>query len=97
MSRRVVKGLLAALLVAVLLIALLAIFQRRLIYLTGPRAVPPVAEFLPDGQEWTLQTEDGLELTAWFVEASAPRADMTVLVAPGNAGNRSDRAPWRSH
>ena len=92
--RRVAKGLLAVLLVAVLMIGAMAVFQRQLIYLTGNEPVPPIAQVLPGGSEWALRTEDGLQLTAWFAEASAARADaMTVLVAPGNAGNRSHRAP----
>jgi len=62
--RRVVKGSLGVLLVAVLVIALLATFQRRLIYLAGTESVPPVADVLPEASEWTLQTDDGLELGA---------------------------------
>ncbi len=94
MRASVVKGLLAVLLAAILLIGALTIFQRQLIYLTGSEVVPPIAEVLPGGTEWRLHTEDGLELTAWFVEASSARQDaMTVVVAPGNAGNRSHRAP----
>ena len=92
--RRVATGLLAVLLVVVLVIAALAVFQRRLIYLTGAEPVPPIAQVLPGGSEWLLQTQDGLELTSWFVEAASARQDaMTVVVAPGNAGNRSHRAP----
>lgn len=95
--RRVATGLLAVLLVVVLVIGALAVFQRRLIYLTGAEPVPPIAQVLPGGSEWLLQTNDGLELTAWFVEAPSARQDaMTVVVAPGNAGNRSHRAPLAS-
>jgi len=90
----VATGLLAVLLVVVLVIGALAVFQRRLIYLTGTEPVPPIAEVLPGGSEWTLQTQDGLELTSWFVEAASARQDaMTVVIAPGNAGNRSHRVP----
>ena len=89
-----VNGLLVVVLVVVVVLAALTVFQRQLIYLAGNEAVPPIAEVLPGGTEWTLETDDGLELTAWFAEASATREDgMTVLVAPGNAGNRSHRVP----
>lgn len=94
MVRRVVKGVLAVLLVVAIVIAAMAVFQRRLIYLTGRETVPPIADVVEGASEWTLRTDDGLDLTAWFVEAQAPRPDgMTVLVAPGNAGNRSYRVP----
>jgi fermentation-respiration switch protein FrsA (DUF1100 family) len=68
-------------------------FQRRLIYLPVPAAVPPVAEVLPGAREVTLETTDGLRLGAWFLPAAEPGRRMTVLVANGNAGNRSLRAP----
>ncbi|MBA3293206.1 MAG: alpha/beta hydrolase [Geodermatophilaceae bacterium] len=94
MVRRMSLVLLTVSVVVVLLLGMLALFQRRLIYLTGSGQVPPVAGVLPGASEWRLQTEDGLELAAWFVAAESPRPDgMTVLVAPGNAGNRADRAP----
>jgi uncharacterized protein len=66
-------------------------FQRRLIYLPSVGTVPAVEAVLPDGVEVVLRTEDGLDLRAWSVRA-APGAS-TVLVTPGNAGSRADRAP----
>jgi fermentation-respiration switch protein FrsA (DUF1100 family) len=68
-------------------------FQRRLIYQPFPKAVPPPAQVLPFAREVTLRTSDGLELGGWFVPAEQPGRDMAVLVASGNAGNRSLRAP----
>ena len=70
------------------LVLLAAVFQRQLIYLpdtTDPR--PPA-----DVEVVTLETEDGLELTAWYL---APDAEpvTTILLAPGNAGNRAGRVP----
>ncbi len=47
---------------------------------------------LPGGQDITLHTADGLALTAWYVPAPAAACSMTVLVAPGNGGNRAGRA-----
>jgi fermentation-respiration switch protein FrsA (DUF1100 family) len=78
--------------VAVLL-ALVWAFQRRLIYLPFPAHVPPVATVLAAAREVTLRTDDGLELGAWLVPASEPDRAIAVLVAAGNAGNRSLRAP----
>ena len=82
----------AALFVLAALLALLALLwalQRRLIYLPFPAAMPPAATLLAGAREVTLQTVDGIELGAWFL----PAGGMSVLVAPGNAGNRSLRAP----
>ena len=76
---------------AALLLALLWALQRRLIYLPYPDDVPPAATLLPSARDVTLRTDDGLELGAWFVPAREAAA--AVLVAPGNAGNRSLRAP----
>lgn len=76
-----------------ILLALLWGFQRRLIYLPSPSSVPPAAEVLAGAREVTLRTTDGLVLGAWLVPADEPGRGMAVLVANGNAGNRSLRAP----
>ncbi|MGQ0777308.1 MAG: alpha/beta hydrolase [Pseudonocardiales bacterium] len=67
--------------------------QRHLIYFPEPSSVPPVSGVLPGAREVGLHTSDGLELGAWLTPASGPGRDVTVLVASGNAGNRSVRAP----
>jgi uncharacterized protein len=91
--RRVVNMILIVLAaVALLLIAVWAL-QRRLIYLPDHQAVPPAAEVLPGARDVKLVTDDGLELGAWFVPATAADRGVTVLVAGGNAGDRSLRAP----
>ena len=78
---------------AALVLALLWTFQRHLIYLPFPAAVPPAAAVLADAREVTLTAVDGLTLGAWFVPPAAPSRGLGVLVAAGNAGNRSLRAP----
>lgn len=76
-----------ALVLAVLLVAWAC--QRQLIYLPGPAPPSP-----PRGvAEVVLRTADGLALTAWAAQATGPRRDVTVLVAPGNAGSRAARVP----
>jgi fermentation-respiration switch protein FrsA (DUF1100 family) len=47
---------------------------------------------LLDAEELTLSTEDGLELGAWYLPPARPEGPW-VLVAQGNGGNRSLRAP----
>jgi fermentation-respiration switch protein FrsA (DUF1100 family) len=67
--------------------------QRALIYFPDRRPSPPAATVLPGARDVTLRTKDGLALGAWHVSAAAPRLGPTVLVANGNAGERSGRAP----
>ena len=69
------------------------LFQRRLIYLPERGEVPGAAELLPGAEDVVLETDDGLELGAWFVPARRDPPGLTVLVANGNAGDRSLRAP----
>jgi hypothetical protein len=81
------------LLVVAVLVAAVWLGQRRLIYLPHPSRVPPVAEALPGARAVELETSDDLTLGGWFVPPRAGDRELTVLVAPGNAGNRSLRAP----
>jgi pimeloyl-ACP methyl ester carboxylesterase len=87
-----IRSLATVLAAILLLLALIWIFQRRLIYLPSVRPVPPASRVLANNEDVTLKTKDGLELGAWFVSPSG-EATMGVLVANGNAGDRSFRAP----
>jgi uncharacterized protein len=90
--RRVV--LFASVVVAVVLVVLFSwAFQRRLIYLPSTGAVPSAATTLPGARDVQLTTNDGLQLGAWYIPAGRPAGAFTVLVANGNAGDRSLRAP----
>ena len=75
-------------LVAVLL-AVVWLGQRRMIYFPD-RTRPAVPQ---DAREVTLETSDGLRLTAWMVAPTSTDRRFAVLVAPGNAGNREHRLP----
>jgi fermentation-respiration switch protein FrsA (DUF1100 family) len=68
------------------------LLQRRLIYFPDT-AVPAAGSMLPGAQEITLRTADGLALGAWHVAPTGRDRGITVLVMPGNAGSRADRAP----
>ncbi|HWM02423.1 MAG TPA: alpha/beta hydrolase [Actinophytocola sp.] len=92
-TRRVLQVLAGVLALVVVVLALAYLFQRRLIYLPSSGPVPPAASVLPGARDVRLTTADGLELGAWYVPASGPDTGVTVLVAPGNAGDRSMRAP----
>lgn len=75
------------------LLALTWVFQRSLIYLPSRGPVPPADKVIDGAQDVTLETSDGLPLGAWFVPARSEGDGTTVLVANGNAGDRSLRAP----
>ena len=67
--------------------------QRALIYLPSPGEVGRAATAgLGHAEDVTLTTADGLRLRAWHVPPRRP-SGAAVLVLPGNAGNRSYRAP----
>lgn len=52
----------------------------------------PAEAFLPGALDVVLETEDGLELGAWYLPAAAAGAP-AVLVVSGNGGSRELRAP----
>jgi fermentation-respiration switch protein FrsA (DUF1100 family) len=80
-------------LVAVVLMAFLWTIQRRLIYLPSAAVPPSAAEVIDGAKDVRLHTSDGLTLGGWLVPAQTPRSGITVLVTPGNAADRSARAP----
>jgi fermentation-respiration switch protein FrsA (DUF1100 family) len=67
--------------------------QRRLIYFPSPPQLPRAEAVVAGAREVTLRTVDGLALGVWLVEAGERDRGVAVLVANGNAGNRSLRAP----
>ena len=67
--------------------------QRRLIYFPFPGQLTRAEAMIASAREVTLRTIDGLTLGAWLIEAGEPDRGVAVLVANGNAGNRSQRAP----
>ncbi len=79
--------------VLVLLLACVWAFQRRLVYLPSTAPVPPAGTMIPGARDARLHTSDGLVLGAWLVPATAPDRNIAVLVANGNGGDRSLRAP----
>lgn len=92
--RLVVTAVVLALLLGVLM-GLLAVLQRRLIYVPDRAEVGAAAQLHPGGQDVTLRTDDGLDLTAWLLPPTTPAAGdrgVAVLFAPGNGGNREGRS-----
>jgi uncharacterized protein len=71
--------------IVISILGLLWISQRSLIYLSSGTVPSPPAGV----EEIELETEDGLTLSAWFLESPTPRG--VVVVFNGNAGNRAHR------
>jgi pimeloyl-ACP methyl ester carboxylesterase len=89
----VLRVILAAAAAVALLLVLVWGLQRHLVYLPASAPVPPAGSVIPGARDLVLETDDGIELGAWFVPAREPDRNMAVLVANGNAGNRAARAP----
>lgn len=96
--RRAIYGAAAIPLLLGLVMGGLALGQRSLIYLPGGDPPPEAADLFDRAEDVTVRTEDGLALAAYLVHP-APEQDrnVAVLVAPGNAGNRADRAGVARH
>jgi uncharacterized protein len=80
-------------LIAVYLLLLVALFgcQRQMMYMPMGSAPDPAAVGLPDAELVAAQTEDGLQLTSWYLPPTEPGLP-TIVVFQGNAGNISHRA-----
>ncbi|MEK6651022.1 MAG: alpha/beta hydrolase [Bacteroidota bacterium] len=67
----------------------LMLFEDRFIYFPRPFPEGPYgdAQFIPHLEEFTLLTEDGVRLHAWYAPADTPIA--VVLISHGNGGNLS--------
>ncbi len=95
LRKRLVRGVLVSVAILGTGVGMLWALQRQLIYFPDTTQVPPAADVIPGSRDVSLQTEDGLELGAWFVPAAgAEDTGMAVLFAPGNGGNREGRATF---
>lgn len=93
MATRPMKYALVFLAVVVAFLALVWLTQRRLIYF--PTAHLPSLDDagIVASESVTFETSDGLRLGAWFFAGSGPPPRLTIVVFPGNAGNRAHRVP----
>lgn len=72
------------------LVGALFLFQRSLLYHPGGPPPSPAASGVGEMRVVSLETEDGLQLAAWY--ASAPEGAPLVIYFCGNAGNIGGRA-----
>ncbi|MDX8030337.1 alpha/beta fold hydrolase [Lentzea sp. BCCO 10_0856] len=85
------RPVLIAVAVVVTIVAVVFAFQRKLVYFPSPGPLPSAEEVVPGGRDVRLVTADGLLLDGWHFEL--PDAPATVIVFPGNGGNRLGRVP----
>lgn len=91
-GRTLRRGLVALVLVIGVVVGLFWTLQRQLIYVPDTADPGPVARLVAGGQDLTLRTSDGLELSSWLVPAAeGTDTRYAVLLAPGNGGNRAGR------
>lgn len=88
-----VRAAVVVLATAILLLVGIWGLQRRLIYFPSTAPVPSAARVVDGARDVRLDTGDGLRLGAWYLPARDPGRDVTVLVANGNGGDRTLRAP----
>jgi fermentation-respiration switch protein FrsA (DUF1100 family) len=74
------------------LLALLRVFEPRLIYFPGPqhKLIPPPASLALPIRRVEIPAGDGITLVAWVIPASAGPAGYWLLICHGNAGNISE-------
>ncbi len=78
---------------ALLLLFLLWLFQRRLIYFPVNTPPLPAESVLPGAEDVSFATGDGLVLKGYFVPALTGENHSAVVVFNGNAGHRGYRIP----
>jgi fermentation-respiration switch protein FrsA (DUF1100 family) len=82
-----------ALAVALVVVGLIWIGQRRLIYFPDPTLPTPAQAGLTAVEAVEIPVEDGGILHGWFLPGPRQPVPFTVVVFNGNAGNRAYRAP----
>jgi uncharacterized protein len=85
--------LLVPILVALALLVLMWVGQRRLMYFPMGEVLAPGDVGVTRVESVSFPTSDGLTLHGWFLPAPPSPARFTIVVFNGNAGNRSYRAP----
>ena len=88
--RRVLYSLLAVVAVYGVVVALMFLLQRSLMYHPSANLLDPADHGVPEMQQVTLDTEDGLALTAWY--RGAQEGLQTIVYFHGNGGHIGHRA-----
>ena len=88
-SRQVLVAVAAAILIWTII---MMSFEEKFIFFPSsyPEGIYEDARNIPNLQECSIKTEDGVTLHAWFASVDTPLA--TLLISHGNAGNISHRS-----
>jgi uncharacterized protein len=89
---RPMAALTTGLVLAVLLIGVVWIFQRRLIYFPFGQVADPRLFGLAAAEPVVFPTTDGLRLHGWLMPGRDAHTGATIIVFNGNAGHRGFRA-----
>ncbi len=93
-TRNVIVGVIWLAAAGLAFLAIVWIFQRRLVYFPQTRQVPSATTVVTGGENISFETADRVRLGGWFVRPAGETPIGTILVFNGNAGNRLDRAPF---
>ncbi len=85
------KGAAAFVALVVIVLTLIWTMQRRMIYFPMAHVPAPGEGGLTRFEPVRFATDDGIELSAWFLPVERPSPPTTVIVFNGNAGNRAHR------
>ena len=77
------------------LVALLFIFQRNILFVPGKSAPLTEGSLVPEAEDISLRTTDGLILHSWFFKGK--KAKPLILYFQGNTGTIADRDKKASH
>lgn len=86
-----IRLLLLTLVAIVVALAFFWLVQRQMMYFPTREVLTPAQAGLPQAEQVSFRTGDGIVLHGWFVPAESGDGT-TVIVFNGNAGNRSYRA-----
>jgi pimeloyl-ACP methyl ester carboxylesterase len=86
--------------VMLIIMGLIAVFQRKLMYPAARAEALPVAgfpwlaQFFEQRQDVRLKAADGVHLGAWHLQRGARPSNRLILLFHGNAGHRAGRTLW---
>ncbi len=88
------------LIVYLVLVALVALFQRKLMYPAGRASsldaalFPGLEQTFHSAADVDLKTDDGVTIRGWYLKVAEAPADRLIMLFHGNGGHRAHRENW---
>lgn len=88
------------LIVYLILVALVALFQRKLMYPAGRASsldaalFPGLEQTFHSATDVDLKTDDGVTIRGWHLQVAEAPADRLIMLFHGNGGHRAHRENW---